>query len=86
MFGTRDSISNNNMHIDIFGKPDIAIADLVLSQWHWCDIKHILRHLNGMEDLGLFYKVGEDKVHIFKPFRNYSLEQSFTRMCLVAID
>ena len=27
---------------------------------HWNGAKHILRYLKGTEDLGLFYKVGED--------------------------
>ena len=48
-------------------RPDIAFAVNLLARFsarptnrHWNGVKHILRYLKGIEDLGLFYKVGED--------------------------
>ena len=48
-------------------KPDIAFAINLLARFsakptkrHRNGVKHILRYLKGTEDLGLFYKVGED--------------------------
>ena len=46
---------------------DIAFAVTLLAKfsakptkWHWNGVNHILRHLKGMEDLGLFFRVQED--------------------------
>ena len=32
----------------------------MLTKQHWNGVKHILRYLKGIEDLGLFYKAGDD--------------------------
>ena len=48
-------------------RPNIAFAVNLLARFsarptkrHWNGVKHILQYLKGTEDLGLFYKVGED--------------------------
>jgi hypothetical protein len=48
-------------------RPDIAFAvnyferhSVTPTMRHWNDIKNILRHLHGMADLGLFFKMNQD--------------------------
>ena len=70
MFGTWNSIFGSYWCINVFGKlyqSDIAFAVNLLARFsakptkrHWNGVKHILQYIKGIEDLGLFYKVGED--------------------------
>ena len=70
MFEARDFEFGNNRCINVFEnctRPNIAFVVILLvrfsaklTKWQWIGVKPILQYLKGTEDIGLFYRVGED--------------------------